>query len=91
MVNAGPRTEDSIPVIESEELKLSRDEENLLGEGGFGKVYKGKWNGTDVAIKEIKTHLRNRMHQEQVIKNDVTQTDTCIVAPLKEAATNVET
>ena len=37
MVNAGPRTEDSNGVIESEELKLSRDEENMLGEGGFGK------------------------------------------------------
>ena len=43
----------------------------LLWEGGFGKVYKGKWNGTDVAIKEIKTHLRNRIYQEQVIKNEV--------------------
>ena len=50
---------------------MSRDEENLLREGDLGKVYKGKWNWTDVAIKEIKTHLRNRMHQEQVIKNEV--------------------
>eukprot|EP00983_Pelagomonas_calceolata_P081651 1155639-Pelagomonas_calceolata.AAC.1 len=27
--------------------------QELLAEGGFGKVYRGKWRGTDVAVKII--------------------------------------
>ncbi|KAG1675607.1 hypothetical protein FOA52_014195, partial [Chlamydomonas sp. UWO 241] len=34
-----------------DEVKI--DETQLLGEGAFGKVYKGVWHGTEVAIKTI--------------------------------------
>jgi LIM domain kinase 1 len=32
---------------------LEIDFENILGKGSFGNVYKGKWFGTEVAIKEM--------------------------------------
>ena len=34
-----------------------------IGEGNFGEIYKGKWHGTEVAIKKIKTKHPNKLHQ----------------------------
>jgi hypothetical protein len=28
-----------------------------LGEGGFAAVYKAKWNGTNIAVKQMKADL----------------------------------
>ena len=31
-----------------------------IGEGGYGEVFKGKWLGQDVAVKEFGKHSRNK-------------------------------
>ena len=31
------------------------DKSNKIGQGAFGSVYKGKWHGVDVAVKEPHT------------------------------------
>ena len=49
-----------MPIIEPVDLLFKRDGDHALGEGSFGKVYKGTWEGTEVAIKEIKTQARGR-------------------------------
>ena len=36
-----------------DELKESIKQENLIGEGGFGKVYKGSARSTSIAVKVL--------------------------------------
>lgn len=43
--------ENSITLIDFQ--KITIDFNSLLGKGGSALIYKGKWNGIDVAIKEI--------------------------------------
>ncbi|XP_066357587.1 probable disease resistance protein At5g63020 isoform X2 [Miscanthus floridulus] len=68
----------SIPrVMTLEYLKRITDnfsDKRLLGEGGFGKVYKGELeNGKMIAVKKfiIKRQLRNPDDQEMQFKNEV--------------------
>jgi hypothetical protein len=46
--------------IQYDELVLATENWNencVLGEGGFGVVYKGNWRHTDVAIKRLKAEV----------------------------------
>ena len=61
----------SIPVIEAHVIQFAREEKDVLGEGSFGKVYKGSWKGTNIAVKEIQTQVRGRKQQEAVIENEI--------------------
>ena len=38
---------------DKEILESTRDLDALIGKGGFGRVYKGNYHGTDVAIKVL--------------------------------------
>ena len=31
---------------------------DILGKGGFGEVYKGRWNGQDIAVKRLRNDKR---------------------------------
>ena len=42
-------------LLKAEEIKYQEDQDSLLGEGGFGKVYRGKCKGKSVAIKKYLT------------------------------------
>ena len=33
--------------------QISYNKQDILGEGGFGQVFKGRFNGKDVAVKRI--------------------------------------
>ena len=33
---------------------------NQIGKGGFGVVYRGRWNGQDIAVKRIKDERKKR-------------------------------
>ncbi|QDZ23294.1 serine/threonine-protein kinase [Chloropicon primus] len=43
--------------------------ENLLGNGAYGQVYKGKWSGTDVAVKIVQEDLVYQ--QEYIATQDI--------------------
>jgi len=46
--------ENNIPIIEKE--KIIKDRDNIIGEGSFGKVYRGMYGDIMVAIKKLKLH-----------------------------------
>ena len=52
---------DNVPIIDYKDLTI--DDSNELGQGSFGVVRKGEWNGMDVAVKEL--HLKKLTKQEQ--------------------------
>ena len=37
----------------SELVAATTDFKNLIGKGGFGKVYKGEYHGTEIAVKVL--------------------------------------
>ena len=46
-------------LLKKDEIKYQEDKESLLGEGGFGKVYRGKCRGKNVAIKKYLTRTED--------------------------------
>lgn len=48
--NKGKQDAEDIPRVYSAELKIDQ----VIGEGGFGTVYRGVWEGMDVAIKQLR-------------------------------------
>jgi hypothetical protein len=54
-----PRTLDSTYEIPFEEITIDPDP---IGNGGYGTVFKGRWRGTEIAIK--------KMHIESTVPSD---------------------
>ena len=42
-------------LLDTDDLIYTEDDASLLGRGGYGKVYRGKWHGKPVAIKKYIT------------------------------------
>ena len=52
-----------------QERKLHYDRRDILGDGGFGVVFKGNFDGVDVAIKRIElARLRSTTFTDREIK-----------------------
>lgn len=61
------------------ELMIATDDfsdDNIIGSGGFGVVYKGEWKGTQVAIKRMKNNSTNSHKSNQSNNNHVSQAIT---------------
>ncbi|XP_028137592.1 serine/threonine-protein kinase pelle [Diabrotica virgifera virgifera] len=64
-----------LPSLPYEELQASTNnwsESTVLGKGGFGKVYKGTWKCTQVAIKRLDQKDKKEYETEQ-IKQSITE------------------
>ena len=51
-------------------------DDNIIGSGGFGVVYKGEWKGTQVAIKRMKNDSTRSHKSNQSNNNHVSQAIT---------------
>jgi predicted Ser/Thr protein kinase len=55
----------SLRVIDQlEEITLQYENGSVLGRGGFGLVFKGKYRGVDVATKRIERYRTNESYRE---------------------------
>ncbi|KAL7743496.1 hypothetical protein ACLKA6_018632 [Drosophila palustris] len=59
-------------IIEFKLIKPYIKNENIIGEGTYGTVYKGKFNGEDAAIKEINILNNVEVKREKNILDDIT-------------------
>ncbi|CAG9856529.1 unnamed protein product [Phyllotreta striolata] len=65
-----------IPSIPYEELQRSTNnwsESTVLGKGGFGKVYKGTWKCTMVAIKRLEQKDNQPGYETEQLKQSITE------------------
>ena len=52
----------NLSAIESNQLQFDK----IIGQGSFGQVWKGKWRGTVVAIKQVKMETVNEKSKQSI-------------------------
>jgi serine/threonine protein kinase len=51
-------------------LSISIDRKTILGKGGYGIVFRGKWNSKEVAVKRIPiVNVQNNKGEEEALQN----------------------
>ncbi|KAI9550630.1 hypothetical protein GHT06_000621 [Daphnia sinensis] len=53
---------------DKKEMKIWFDRDSLLGQGGFGTVFKGKFGGREVAVKRVELRHVNKREEEAMLK-----------------------
>ena len=46
---------------------------NLIGKGGFGEVYIGRWNGQRIAVKRIREDRRRSLEDQKYVNQAITE------------------
>lgn len=60
-----------------------------LGEGTFGKVYKGKWDGTDIAVKEMPWEDDDAQRREIAVGRSLTQPNIATILGWSKSDNNL--
>ncbi|KZS20800.1 Uncharacterized protein APZ42_012508 [Daphnia magna] len=55
---------------DKKEMKIWFDRGAVLGQGGYGTVFKGKFGGRDVAVKRIQLHHVDQREEDAMLKLD---------------------
>lgn len=69
-----------IPIEQLEEATNKWAEENILGKGGFGTVYRGEWISTKVAVKKLEYRAsRSSSYKDHLVQslNEMRHLNNC--------------
>ena len=73
-----------IPNLQPSDIVMSRDDDDVIGEGGSANVYRGTFRGLPVAVKEFR--LPRDPRNKNIIRNELK-----LLARLRHSGVMIET